>query len=126
MLNTTVRAIYDITHETNRGLKDIAVDVVYEHVEDLLQDEKFVDMMDEVGPFSKDLAKKMHKDYTKRFRSIVNGITKYHCPSYHGQVGMILPSSRPKQKTYCPLCGVGSFISSWRSQFVVEHSDSDF
>lgn len=126
ILNSAVRAIYDLTHEADCGLRDMAVDVVYEHAEQFLQDQKFADMMDEVGPFSKDLAKKMHGDYTKKFRSMVNGVTKYHCPSCQGKVEMILPSSWPKQKTYCPLCGVGSSVSSWRSFLVVEHSDSDF
>lgn len=53
----------------------MAVDIVYEHAEEFFQDPKFIDMMDEIGQFSKDLAKKMHDDYTKTFRSMVNGVT---------------------------------------------------
>lgn len=53
----------------------MAVDIVYEHAEEFSQDPKFVDMMDGIRQFSKDLAKKMHDDYTKTFRSIVDGVT---------------------------------------------------
>ncbi|KAF2135470.1 uncharacterized protein K452DRAFT_215462, partial [Aplosporella prunicola CBS 121167] len=50
-----VKAIYNTTPETDRGLRDVAVEVAAAHVEDLLNDESYRNTMDEVGPFGKDL-----------------------------------------------------------------------
>lgn len=34
ILNSAIRAIYDLTHEADRGLRGMAVDIVYEHAEE--------------------------------------------------------------------------------------------
>ncbi|OJD32335.1 btb poz domain protein [Diplodia corticola] len=55
-----IRAIYDTTPETDRGLRDVVVASCKPRIRSLLKDDDFNEMMDNVGPFGKDLL--LYKD----------------------------------------------------------------
>lgn len=61
-----VKAVYDSTVESDRGLRNVAVDVTVRNFTELIKDQKFKDVMGEMGAFSRDVAVALYEDREKQ------------------------------------------------------------
>jgi ribosomal protein S27E len=97
---------YKCTLKTDRGLREPLVKISMEHMDELLKNEAFVDVLENTVGFASDLATMLAK------RKAVNPKTKaYRCPDCSSK--WMVDASTVQKVTYCIGCGTTLKWSSY-------------
>ncbi len=92
-----IAEVYSSTPSTDRGLRDIVVEVAHEHIEALLKKVDFRVVLEETAGFAADVTQLM----VQKIRSSTN--TMYQCPSCKKQWQAVLSSQ--SRGHHCLQCG---------------------
>lgn len=111
-----IQTIYNTTPETDRGLRDVAVEIAAAHMEELLEKDGYRTMMDEVGPFGKDLSRALFQCSSDKeeLKALTDRYGEYRCPGGCGHtMEMVLPTTA--SALHCMWCRRGYDHYSWNS-----------
>lgn len=114
-----IQAIYNTTMESDRGLRDVAVEVATTHIGKLLEMDGYRAMMDEVGPFGKEIARNLFQTPSareKELEALVARCKTYQCPKCGYTMEMVLP--KDGSVVHCMRCGRG--CHDWGDNELVE------
>jgi hypothetical protein len=98
-----VSEIYSSTPSTDRGLRDIVVDIAHENIEALLEKDDFLGVLEGTAGFAADVTQLLAQK--KRLSN-----RKYKCPYCANEWEAVLSSGRTY---YCLLCGQAR--SDWQN-----------
>ncbi|KAL0258082.1 hypothetical protein SLS55_007253 [Diplodia seriata] len=130
-----VRAVYETTPASDRGLRDVALRVCAIHARDLLGTPAFDDMMDELGVFGRELARQLAVRTTNSsaaaaangvgnghgptaIKPVVVDCRRYRCTVCRRAVAWNIPKPCPTELLQCMYCGAGFAPATWKKRII--------
>lgn len=126
-----VRAIYETTPASDRGLRDVVLRVCAQHARDLMQKPPFEDMMDELGVFGRELARTLadrgaagavggstNGGGPPGGKTVIVDCKKYRCGVCRRAVAWNIPKPCPTELINCMFCGAGFSPNAWKKRVI--------
>ncbi|EKG09370.1 BTB/POZ-like protein [Macrophomina phaseolina MS6] len=114
-----VRAVYETTPQSDRGLRDVVLRVCAANTNELMKNPHFEDMMDELGVFGRELSRTLTDRSTYVMsQDVIMDCKKYRCGVCRRAVAWNIPKPCPTELLNCMFCGAGFSPSTWRKRVI--------
>lgn len=114
-----VRAIYETTPQSDRGLRDVVLRVCAANAKELMSKPQFEDMMDELGVFGKELSRTLaERTGHVTTKNIFVDCKKYRCGVCRRAVAWNIPKPCPTELLNCMFCGAGFSPATWKKRVI--------
>lgn len=127
-----VRAIYETTPDSDRGLRDRALRVCAAHAVELLANPAFEDVMDQLGVFGKEFARQLVANgggggggavgpgAVKQvpMKTVVVDCRRYRCGVCRRAVAWNIPKPCPTELLNCMYCAAGFSPATWKKRLI--------
>ncbi|KAF4312224.1 BTB/POZ-like protein [Botryosphaeria dothidea] len=114
-----VRAIYETTPHSDRGLRDVILRVCAANAKELMSKPQFESMMDELGVFGKELSRTLAGRSTYvTTQTVIVDCRKYRCGVCRRAVAWNIPKPCPTELLNCMYCGAGFPPNTWKKRMI--------
>lgn len=129
-----VRAIYETTPDSDRGLRDRALRVCAAHAAELLANPAFEDVMDQLGVFGKEFARQLVANGggggggggagagpvkpAHPTKTVVVDCRRYRCGVCRRAVAWNIPKPCPTELLNCMYCAAGFSPATWKKRLI--------
>ncbi|KAK0645277.1 hypothetical protein DIS24_g8033 [Lasiodiplodia hormozganensis] len=128
-----VRAIYETTPDSDRGLRDRALRVCAAHAAELLANPAFEDVMDQLGVFGKEFARQLVANGSSAagaagagaggkpahpMKTVVVDCRRYRCGVCRRAVAWNIPKPCPTELLNCMYCAAGFSPATWKKRLI--------
>jgi hypothetical protein len=117
---SVIAYIYESSDATDRGLRDIVVDITKTHLEKLMQKKEFEKVLEENGDFGKDILKLLAKRPFAGPGEIVSSTYKCPNPSCQRKIALWIEPGRGTSNWGCCACGHQYSEGTWMKCKITE------